>query len=114
MARHDIVQYETEEGGCPFAGWFNGLDSRAALKVRAAIARLEAGNFGDVKAVGIGVSERRIDWGPGYRVYFGREGLRLIVLLAGGTKRRQAADIQQAKAFWLDYKERKEGLTPWL
>ncbi len=105
----EVVQYETEEGACPFADWFDGLDARAAAKVRTAIARIETGNLGDVKPVGEGVSERRIDFGPGYRVYFGQDGQRLVILLLGGTKKRQQRDIAQAKAYWRDYKQRKEG-----
>jgi putative addiction module killer protein len=105
----EVVQYETEEGACPFADWFDGLDARAAAKVRTAIARIETGNPGDVKPVGEGVSERRIDFGPGYRVYFGQDGQRLVILLLGGTKKRQQRDIAQAKAYWRDYKQRKDG-----
>lgn len=105
----EVVQYETAEGTCPFADWFADLDARAAAKVRTAIARIETGNFGDVKPVGEGVSERRIDFGPGYRVYFGQDGQRLVILLVGGTKQRQQRDIAQAKAYWQDYKQRKKG-----
>jgi len=104
----EVVQYETEEGVCPFADWFDGLDTKAALKVRTAIARMEAGNPGDVKPVGQGVSERRIDFGPGYRVYFGQDGAKFVVLLVGGTKKRQQRDIEQAQAHWADYKRRKK------
>jgi putative addiction module killer protein len=104
----EVVQYETPNGACPFGTSFDGLDARAAAKVRAAIARIENGNFGDVKPVGEGVSERRIDFGPGYRVYFGQDGQRLVVLLAGGTKTRQQGDIGQARAYWQDYKHRKQ------
>jgi len=103
----EVLQYEAEDGGCPFADWFDRLDVSAALKVRTAIARMEVGNFGDVKSVGEGVSERRIDFGPGYRLYFGRDGQDLVLLLVGGTKRRQQADIDRAKGLWADYKERK-------
>ena len=103
----ELLQYETEDGNSPFANWFDGLHVKAAVKIRAALARMEAGNPGDVKSVGDGVSERRIDFGPGYRVYFGRDGEELVVLLAGGTKRRQQRDIDQAKAYWADYKARK-------
>jgi len=103
----EVSQYEAEDGSCPFADWFDHLDTMAALKVRTAIARMEAGNFGDVKSVGEGVSERRIDFGPGYRLYFGRDGQNLVLLLVGGTKRRQQADIDRAKGLWADYKERK-------
>lgn len=105
----EVVQFETAEGACPFADWFADLDARAAAKVRTAIARIETGNFGDVKPVGEGVSERRIDFGPGYRVYFGQDGQRLVILLVGGTKQRQQRDIAQAKAYWQDYKQRKKG-----
>lgn len=104
----DVVQYETEGGDCPFAVWFDGLDSRAALKVRVAIARIEMGNFGDVKPLGEGVWERRIDFGPGYRVYFGQEREKLVILLVGGTKKRQQSDIDKAKTYWRDYKRRKK------
>ncbi|MDF2370309.1 MAG: type II toxin-antitoxin system RelE/ParE family toxin [Rhizobiaceae bacterium] len=99
--------YVTEVGKTPFGDWFNRLDTAAALKVRTALARIEAGNLGDVKSVGQGVSERRITFGPGYRVYFGKDGDTLVILLCGGTKRRQSKDIEQAKAFWDDYKARK-------
>lgn len=104
----EIAQYETSDGECPFADWFDALESQAALKVRTAIARMETGNFGDVKPVGEGVSERRIDWGPGYRVYFGRDGVRLVILLVGGSKKRQQNNIRWAKQYWADYKRRKK------
>ena len=74
-----------------------------------AIARIEAGNLGDVKPVGQRVSERRITFGPGYRLYFGQDGKKLVVLLTGGTKKRQSKDIEQAQEFWADYKRRKKG-----
>ena len=99
-----LVVYVTEEGKTPFDDWFDNLDTMAALKVRTALARIETGNLGDVKPVGQGVSERRITFGPGYRVYFGKDGDTLVILLCGGTKKRQSKDIEQAKAFWDDYK----------
>lgn len=68
---------------------------------------MEQGNFSNVKGVGAGVYEYRIDFGPGCRVYFGKDGDRLVILLAGGTKKRQAADITAAKVYWQDYKRRK-------
>ncbi|WP_420010525.1 type II toxin-antitoxin system RelE/ParE family toxin [Tateyamaria sp.] len=104
----DLVVYVTEEGKAPFDDWFNKLDTAAALKVRTALARIETGNLGDVKPVGQGVSERRITFGPGYRVYFGQDGDKLVILLCGGTKKRQSKDIEQAKAFWHDYKNRNQ------
>ena len=80
-----------------FAQWLDGLrDLQARARVQARIARLEAGNVGDAKPVGEGVSELRINYGPGYRVYFTRHGRELVVLLAGGDKRTQSADIKTA------------------
>ncbi|WP_341534755.1 type II toxin-antitoxin system RelE/ParE family toxin [Candidatus Thiosymbion oneisti] len=70
---------------------------------------IETGNPGDVEPVGEGVAERRINYGPGYRVYFGQDGRQLVILLVGGTKKRQQRDIVQAKAYWRNYKKRKEG-----
>lgn len=105
----DVAQYERENGVCPFAEWFDALDPRAAAKVRAAIARMEAGNLSDSKAVGEGVWERRLHFDAGYRLYFGRDGQQLIVLLTGGTKRRQQADVDEAKLLWAEYKRRKKG-----
>ena len=79
----------------------------AAVKVVTAIHRMEQGNFSNVKGVGAGVYEYRITFGPGYRIYFGKDGDRLVILLAGGTKKRQDADIKAAQAYWRDYKRRK-------
>ena len=104
----ELVVYVTEEGKAPFDDWFDKLDTVAALKVRTALARIETGNLGDVKPIGQGVSERRITFGPGYRVYFGKDGGKIVILLCGGTKKRQSKDIEQAKAFWDDYKNRKK------
>jgi putative addiction module killer protein len=104
----EIVQYETENGQCPFSDWFDNLDTQTALKIRTILARIETGNLGDVKSVGGGVSERRIDHGPGYRLYFGMDRQTLIILLLGGTKQRQSKDIADAKIMWNDYKSRKK------
>ncbi|MXX87799.1 MAG: type II toxin-antitoxin system RelE/ParE family toxin [Boseongicola sp. SB0677_bin_26] len=79
------------------------------MKVTTAIARIGSGNLGDVKPVGHGVSERRITFGPGYRLYFGQDGQKLVVLLTGGVKKRQSKDIEQAQECWADYKKRKKG-----
>jgi len=68
---------------------------------------MENGNFSAAKAVGSGVSELRVDFGPGYRVYFGKDGERLVILLGGGTKKRQQTDIDAAHALWAEYKKRK-------
>jgi putative addiction module killer protein len=108
MAR--IVEYLDEAGISPFGEWFAKIDANIAAKVRRSLARMENGNFGDAKGVGAGVVECRIDFGPGYRIYFGRDGGDLVVLLAGGTKRRQQADIGIARTRWADYKARKKRL----
>ncbi len=100
------VRYNLEEdGGSPFADWFTVLDVAARSKVTVAIARIEQGNLSRVKTVGGGVLEYKIDFGPGYRVYFGRDGDVLVILLAGGTKKRQQRDIDAAAAYWQDYKK---------
>ncbi|MDZ7662825.1 type II toxin-antitoxin system RelE/ParE family toxin [Thiohalophilus sp.] len=107
----EIREYLDEAGRSVFARWFKGLDARAAAKVTTVLARLEAGNLSEVKSVGAGVFERRIHFGPGYRVYFGREGDRLIVLPGGGTKQGQHRDIEQAKRYWMAYRQRRIGGT---
>ncbi len=107
MAMLELRYYLAEGGRSPFELWFADLDAQAAAKVAVALVRLEQGNLSNAKGVGEGVLEYRIDWGPGYRVYFGRGGEFLIVLLAGGTQRRQHRDIEGAKAAWADYKRRR-------
>lgn len=104
-----IGEYLDENGRSAVGEWFDRLDSQAALKVRRSIARMEAGNFGDSKSVGKGVIECRIDFGPGYRLYYGRDGDELVILLAGGTKKRQQKDIGTAQEHWAAYKARKKG-----
>ena len=93
----EITEYLDDRGRSPFGRWFGDLDARAAAKVRTSVARMEAGNLSNVRGVGSGVLERRINVGPGYRVYFGRDGDTLIVLLCGGTKERQQMDIEDAR-----------------
>jgi len=102
-----ILQYLEPTGNNPFAIWFDGLDPQAAAKVTMGVARLEQGNLSNAKSVGGGVLEYRIDFGPGYRIYFGREGEMIIILLGGGTKRRQQQDIATAHRRWNDYKRRR-------
>jgi putative addiction module killer protein len=102
------IRYYVAAGGVqPFAAWFAELDPVARAKVARSIARLEQGNLSNAKSVGEGVLEYRIDFGPGYRVYFGRDGETLVILLTGGTKKRQQHDIDTARAFWRDYKQGK-------
>lgn len=105
----DLRYYLTPDGRSPFEKWFSSLDPAAAAKVTVAIARLEQGNLSNVKGVGEGVLEYRINFGPGYRVYFGRDGDVLVILLTGGTKTRQQRDIAMAIELWADYRRRKRG-----
>lgn len=95
-------------GRRPFAEWLEQLDEPAAARVAIALFRLENGNFSNVKGVGSGVFEYRIHFGPGYRLYFGKDGERIVILLGGGSKKRQDVDIQQAIRRWADYRSRKQ------
>jgi putative addiction module killer protein len=104
------IRYYVGPGGLqPFADWFADLEPVSRAKVTSAIARMGQGNLSNVKSVGEGVLEYRIDFGPGYRVYFGRDGETLVILLTGGTKKRQQRDIEAAHGYWQDYKRRKRG-----
>jgi putative addiction module killer protein len=103
----EVREYTDPQGRSPFQQWFQALEARAAAKVTVALARLEQGNVSNIKGVGGGVLELRIDYGPGYRVYFGKDGARLVVLLGGGTKKRQGRDIRTAQTLWTTYKARK-------
>lgn len=105
----ELVEYAGPTGRSPFGDWFEGLAAQPAARIRTALARLEQGNLSNVKSVGSGVLEYRIDSGPGYRIYFGRDGDTLIILLAGGTKRRQERDIEAARERWTDYQARRKG-----
>ncbi len=98
-----IIEY-LKDGSSVFGEWFSELDAQAAAKVATALYRLEQGNLSNIKSVGKGVSECRVDFGPGYRIYFGREGNRLIILLGGGSKRTQEKDIRKAHLLWAQYK----------
>src|SRR5712672_2633098 len=102
----EIREY-TESGRSPFAEWFDNLDAVTAARVDRYVRRLEAGNFGAAKSLRDGVFELRLDFGPGYRVYYGREGKIIIILLGGGSKRRQDADIAAAVERWKRYKQVK-------
>jgi len=103
-----VLEYLDSRGRSPFGRWFDGLDGQAAAKVTVALTRLGLGNFSSVKGVSGGVLEYRIDTGPGYRIYFGMDGDAFVILLAGGTKRRQQGDIEIAKLRWSEYKQRKK------
>lgn len=103
----ELLEYNDERGRSPFQRWFRRLDNRAAARVTAALERMIDGNFGDTKSVGQGVMERRITFGPGYRIYFGRDGESLVILLGGGDKGRQQRDIEDAHRRWQRYKQLK-------
>ena len=102
-----VREYIDTTGRSPFTKWLHTLNVQAAAKVATALERISDGNLSSVNPVGGGVLEYKIDFGPGYRIYFGRDGDRLLILLAGGTKKRQQKDIQQAQANWADYRKRK-------
>ena len=105
----DVREYLDECGVSPFGQWLFALrDHSGTAKMAAVLDRMSRGNFGDAKTVGSGVFERRIDFGPGYRIYFGRDGDTLVILLAGGTKKRQTRDVADTKHRWEDYKRRKK------
>ena len=102
-----VEEYVREDGSCPFRSWFDDLDVLAAAKVATAIVRMELGNLSNVKWIGGGLGEYRIDWGPGYRLYVTKDGDQLTILFVGGTKKRQQSDIMQASALLDEYKGRK-------
>jgi len=95
------------QGRSSYAKWFDRLNARAAAKVATALVRIEQGNLSNAKGVGAGVFECRVDFGPGYRIYFGKDGDTLIILLGGGTKKRQQKDVNAAQILWREYKQRK-------
>lgn len=109
----EIHHYVTATGVDLFARWLEDLaDRQARARIKTRIDRASLGNFGDVEAVGEAVSELRIDWGPGYRVYFARVGKTIVLLLCGGDKRTQRRDIENAKTYFQDYKRRTEKARP--
>jgi len=101
-----LREYIREDGSIPFKKWFDNLNYQAAAKVSVALARIEQGNTSNIKWFS-GLGECVIDWGPGYRIYLLREGDDLIVLLGGGTKRRQQKDIEKARELLREYKSRR-------
>jgi putative addiction module killer protein len=106
---YQIKMLVLPDGRCPFEVWFTGLnDVKASARIDARITRLESGNLGDSKGVGDGVCEMRIDYGPGYRVYFAEHRRTIIVLLCGGDKSTQQRDIDRAKKMWKDNKDDAE------
>ncbi len=103
----ELYIYVTAEGHEPFTEWLKSLqDQRARAKIRVRLDRVSLGNFGDCHGVGDGVQELRIDYGPGFRVYFGQEGATVVLLLCGGDKSTQTRDIQTAQRYWGEYRRR--------
>lgn len=101
-----VIFYQDAAGREPFAEWLNRLrDTAARRRILARLRRVQAGNYGDYKSVGAGVYELRFFFGAGYRVYFGEDGGRIVVLLCGGDKNSQRRDIRHAQAFWQEYKD---------
>ena len=107
----ELAEYLDNKGRSPFASWFTRINAQAAAKVTTALVRLEGGNISNTKSLGSGVYELKINFGPGYRVYFGYDGPKIVILLAGGTKKRQGKDIEIAKKRWVDYRVRKRKKT---
>jgi putative addiction module killer protein len=107
MSTVRVLEYLDTQGRSPYARWFDGLNAPAAAKVAAALYRLAEGNFSNVMGVGGGVFERRIDFGPGLRIYFGKDGDTVLILLGGSSKQRQQEAIEAARTRWTDYRRRK-------
>ena len=104
VVARELREYLTADNQCPFEHWFRGLkDVRTQAIIRKRLDRVSLGNLGDCKSVGDKLLELRIDYGPGFRVYLGEDGPVLVILLCGGDKSTQAADIRRAKEYWADY-----------
>lgn len=98
-----IREYVAANGESPFRVWLDGLTNAYKARIQARLLRVELGNLGDHKSLGDGVYELRLDFGPGFRVYFGLDGRKLVLLLCGGDKSTQRRDIAKAKAYWQEY-----------
>lgn len=109
--KFNIKEYLTPDGRNPYREWLEELDRAVAARIQARVFRFEQGNLGDAKGVGEGLYEARFDFGPGYRLYFGRDGKTIVVLLCGGDKATQSKDIRRAKQLWTNYQERNDAST---
>ena len=108
----EVRVYKSLDGRCPFDDWLLVLrDVRARARIRARIARLREGNFGDAKPIGEGVHELRVHHGPGYRIYFARQGRAVVILLCGGDKQTQPRDIERAKRYWRAHRNANNPLS---
>lgn len=104
----EVVLYVTEDYDCPFERWLNALrDRQARARIKKRLDRIGLGNLGDFKSIGEGVMELRVDYGPGYRIYFAQSGATIILLLCGGDKSTQDQDILRAKQYWTDFQKRQ-------
>lgn len=104
----ELLRYQRDDGREPFSEWLNGLrDKVAQARIRVRLRQVQAGNFGDCEPVGEGISELRVHVGAGYRVYCGRHGKTVVLLLCGGDKGSQVADIKRAKELWAEWKRRQ-------
>ena len=104
----ELLEYVTKNGRNPFREWLLGLrDAKTRARVRARLNRVRLGNFGDSHSVGSGISELRMTFGSGYRVYYGRRGDSVVILLCGGDKATQRRDIVKAKQYWATYLKRQ-------
>ncbi|MCH8293382.1 type II toxin-antitoxin system RelE/ParE family toxin [Candidatus Poribacteria bacterium] len=104
-----VQVYQDQQGKEPFTEWINSVkDRRTRARIDSRLDRLQDGNFGDWKSLGGGLFEMRLQFGSGYRVYYGREGENIIILLTGGDKGSQTRDIQKARQHWQDYQRRKQ------
>lgn len=107
-----VREYIASQGANPFRDWLNSLDLGVKARIQARVLRFENGNLGDHKSVGGGVWEARLDFGPGYRLYFGKDGFSVILLLTGGDKGSQSRDIRAAQSYWANYRrETTDGKT---
>ncbi len=109
----EVREYVETDDTCPFRDRFAGLaDARAKARIDTTVRKLARGLQPDLKSVGVGVHEARIDHGPGYRLYFGNDGADLVILLLCGDKRTQDRDIVAARRYWADYRARKAAASP--
>lgn len=103
-----ILEYVAQDGSCPFRDWFDSLDAVPAARVNACLERVIDGNVSSVAPIGSGLSEIKLDFGPGYRIYFGKEGDLLLILLGGSSKKVQQKAIDKAKSMWQEHKALKK------
>ena len=112
MIQRELRVYETPSGACPFDSWLEKLrDPKGRARIRVRLDRVEQGNFGDSKSIGGGIQELRVDFGPGYRVYFAEDGPVIVLLLIGGDKSTQTKDIETARKYWKQYQGVEDART---